>query len=228
MSRSGLDLNLIICVPNNGMWLEPFAMNLIHLVLGLQRPIPGVRSIQADIYSPKGSILNRSRQRSIERAVKQEATHLLFIDSDQTFPADTFQRLFKWQKKVVAANIATKSEPSYPTARGFQREPVYTKQGQKGLEKVWRIGTGVMLLDMSIFHGLDPWPQPLFDTKWNPELNDYQGEDWGFCEWLERRNIPLYVDHGLSWEIGHIGPLVYGHDLVHEELVNEARNRRSA
>ena len=222
----GVDLQIVICYPSNGPLDDKFVVCLQQLVLTLQNPIPGVRSISVRTLNPKGSILANSRQRAVQIAVDHNATHLLFIDSDQVFPADTFERLWMWQKKVVACNIATKSAPAQPTARGFDRKPIYTREGQQGLEKVWRVGTGVMLIDCSIFSSIDPHKVPLFTQVWQKEQGAYSGEDWGFCEWLERCRIPIYVDHGLSWEVGHVGPVVYMHDMV--EVPNEAGNRGAA
>lgn len=75
------------------------------------------------------------------------------------------------------------------------------------------MGTGVMLIAMSVFDkiGMGVW-----DMKYLPEVDTYQGEDWSFCEACERAGIKIYVDHGLSREVGHVGNYEYTHDVVGE------------
>ena len=217
MQRAGQDIRLVIGVPSGSSVNTSFFLCLLQLVLVLQNPIPGVRSILTRVHNTKGSILARSRQGIIDAALKNNATHVLFIDSDQTFPANTFQQLFRRGKKVIAANVATKSIPAMPTARAKSEDfwgiPIQTKENDIGCEQVWRIGTGIMLIDLSIFEG-KKWPQPIFSQRWVEEIQDYSGEDWGFCEWLDSQNIPIFVDHKLSWQIGHIGEFEYTHFMV--------------
>ncbi len=57
---------------------------------------------------------------------------------------------------MVAANCATKLIPSTPTAR--QYDPmnlaggqVYSLPQNNLIEEVWRVGTGVMLINMIVF-----------------------------------------------------------------------------
>ena len=79
------------------------------------------------------------------------------------------------------------------------------------LKKVWRIGTGIMLVKMSVF---DTIPEPWFPIAWDEELQDYRGEDWAFCDALDRAGIPIYVDEGLSRAIGHVGDFRFEHQHV--------------
>jgi hypothetical protein len=169
----------------------------------------------------RGSILANSRQEIFTTALEEGATHVLFLDSDQMFPPYTFQRLFSRGKKVIGANIATKCIPAFPTARAKGEEvqgiPVYTAEGDEGVEQVWRLGTGVLLVDMSIFSKVE-WPIPVFEQPWVGELKSFRGEDWGFMDWLDKRNIPVYVDHKLSKDIGHIGDFVYTYQAMGLDL----------
>jgi len=158
------------------------------------------------------------RQDMVSTALKNDATHLLFIDSDQTFPRDTAHRLLAHKKQVVACNIATKMIPSTPTARfkGATRAgvPVYTTAASPPLEQVWRVGTGIMMIDLNIFKRDKLKRPPWFTQHWNEDLNSYVGEDWAFCEAMEKAGVKIYIDNALSMEIGHVGTLEYRHDLV--------------
>ena len=169
------------------------------------------------VHNKRGSILANMRQEMVQAAVDNHATHLLFIDSDQTFPRDLFHRLMKHGKQVVAANIATKMIPANATARlkgnGSFGITHPTTEESPELEEVWRIGTGIMLIDLNVFkrEGMEgPW----FTQRWNEETNAYVGEDWALCEAFEKSGVKIYIDNKVSLEVGHLGTLSYGHDLV--------------
>jgi hypothetical protein len=74
-----------------------------------------------------------------------------------------------------------------------------------------------MLVELRVFENI---PEPWFPIKWNPELQDYTGEDWAFCEQLEERGIPIYVDMQLSKHIGHVGAFTYEHKHVERRQGN--------
>lgn len=205
------ELRLAIVVPSMQTWHADFGMALTMMACYLSHQVPGYTSQVFTIHNTKGSILAQLRERAVALAIKNHATHLLFVDSDQTFPKDTAHRLLAHGKPVVACNVATRMLPSGPTARLSDGVPLYTRKGSGGLVKVWRVGTGVMLIDIEAIKHLE---QPLFAQHWNPEKQDYTGEDWAFCEKLEAAGIPIFVDQHLSREIGHVGQLVYSHDLV--------------
>lgn len=75
-----------------------------------------------------------------------------------------------------------------------------------------------MLVKMSVFRDI---PEPWFPILWDETLQDYRGEDWVMCDKFEAAGIPIYVDVGLSKEIGHVGDLKYEHK--HVEIRDEDR-----
>lgn len=213
------EIRLVVCVPSTNTWEAQFGMSMIFLTNYLaSHGIVNGKEIQFRVHNKRGSILANMRQEMVQSAIDNHATHLLFIDSDQVFPADIFHRFMAHKKQIVAANIATKMIPSTPTARlkgaGSQGVPLYTTEKDEGLEEVWRIGTGIMLIDMNVFKRETLKAGPWFTQRWNEELKSYVGEDWAFCEELEKAGVKLYVDQGVSFEVGHLGTLNYGHDLV--------------
>lgn len=170
---------------------------------------------QYQVTNVRGSILPNLRLKGLKAAKQVNATHLLYLDSDHTFPPDTLNRLLKHGKDCVAANCVTKTIPAMTTARSYNEDPqgapVFSDPESIGLERVWRVGTGVMLLSRRAYLQI---PHDSFSMIYKPETDTYQGEDWTLCEAMERRNIPIYIDHRLSHEIGHIGNFNYTHDYV--------------
>lgn len=179
--------------------------------------VPGADTFEFHVQNTKGSMLPRSRQLQVLQAMGAGATHILMLDSDMTFPRDTAHRLMAHDKECVAANCATKLIPAQPTAKlkgeGKIGVPCYTDPGSKGLQKVWRVGTGVMMLKASVFRKVK---QPWFNMEWQPDLEQYYGEDWFLCKKMEKAGINIWVDHDLSKQVGHVGQLEYTHQYVGE------------
>lgn len=209
--------DIFVAIPSTDLWRADFGMCLMGMVMDfLGGPkLEGVESPRLVVDKREGSLLPANRHKLVRMAQKQGCSHILFIDTDQTFPSTTLRELWGWHKDVVACNIATKREPSNPTARLKSRDSkgrvLYTLPGDLGLHPVWRVGCGVMMVDLGVFGRMNP---PWFTVKYKGGVDDYQGEDWGFCECLELHGIPIYVDQGLSWRVKHQGKRDFGHDGV--------------
>lgn len=230
MKAKKTEYKIIIGVPSGSHWAAEFGVSLaVMMSYAAQVKIaPDAASQHILVNNIKGSILPQMRQEMIDYALKQKATHILFVDSDMQFPRDTLHRLLKWQQMIVAANCCTKKFPTTTTARinpenRIGGDPVFS-QGKVGIQRVWRVGTGVMLLNLRAFERLE---RPYFSLKWSGDKADaYVGEDWALCENFENAGIPIFIDHELSEEIGHIGTFNYNLSCVvseeEEQRVREA------
>jgi hypothetical protein len=214
------NLNIVVVVPSGITWFAEFATSLISMSgYFMTHKVPGWDTHKFRVTNVRGSILPTLRLNGLKAAKEVEATHLLFIDSDHTFPPDTLHQLLKWNKDCVAANCVTKTIPAMTTARTFnpedsQGDVVYSDpQGPttNALQKVWRVGTGVMLLSARAYLQI---PHSAFAMPYMPVPDVYQGEDWSMCEALESAGVPIYVDHRLSREVGHVGVFNFNHDYV--------------
>lgn len=203
-------------IPSGQHWMAQFGVDLVNLVAGFTRKqVPGYRSQELRVVNVRSSILSKNRLDIVKAARAMKATHVMFLDTDHTFPPELIHRLAMHGQLVVAANCVTKQIPANTTARYKsetipQGTPVYTDD-KEGLEEVWRVGTGVMLISMSVF---DKIGNGVWDMKYLPEADTYQGEDWSFCEACAKAGIPIYVDHTISRRIGHLGTYEFTHDVV--------------
>ena len=215
---SDKEIRLAVCVPSLGDWEEQFGECLTKLLMFCaQHPFPGHPQYRGiTLYKRRGSLIPLLREGFFEDCKIGKDTHCLMLDCDQTFPPDTAHRLLAHEQPVVAANVATKVLPSAPTARTFNGteygQACYT--GNKhGLEKVWRVGAAVMLVDMAVIPKLG---RGLFEVVWNPATEQYRGEDWSFCKKCQDNDVPVMIDHDLSRQVGHIGTYIYTHRDVFE------------
>lgn len=215
MSNTPRHIKLALGIPSLGDWKADFGYALAQMCVYMSAALfEEGESREVLFLDKRTSNLPRSRQEILEDAILQDCTHALFLDTDQTFPMDVAHRLLRWKKSVVACNIPLKTIPSFPTAR--QRGPtafgvpVYSNSSSNpmGLEKVWRCGSGIMLIDLSI---VKPIPKPWFELRYSDKHQQFVGEDWYFCKKVEDAGHDIYIDHDLSRHIGHVGNFQYTH-----------------
>lgn len=213
-------LRVLVGIPTRGFWTDEFGMSMLGLISYFhENPVSGYAPKKQELIpmNVRGSILPNQRLDVCKTALEKEATHILWIDDDQTFPRQTLHRLLGWKKEIVAANVAVKKYPSHPTARDYSAEhpaqgaPVFTDEHSYGIQKVWRVGTGIMLMDVKVLHrtGLN-----IFGNPWREDLQKYGGEDWSLCEAMQKAGFEVFIDHELSNRIEHIGPFKYTHEFV--------------
>jgi len=218
------ELTVAICIPSDGLWQDDFGMCLLNMCMHIMtKPSPDVRRIRLQVIQQKSSLLPKKRQQMLQDAIAAGADYALFIDTDQTFGSNLLYALLRHWKPVVACNVATKSIPSSPTARGYNPkwqggDCVFTDPDSHGLQEVWRIGCGIMLVDLKIMKNI---PLPWFQTIWVPEIADFIGEDWHFCQVLQKHGYEIYIDQDISKHVGHLGRMEYTHDLVGEVVRQE-------
>lgn len=218
---SAPDIVVGVLVPSGGSWKAKMSMSMLAMTMHFYSTNYALNAKQALFFANKrGSILPQLRQKMVEDALAQtpKPTHLLFVDSDQTFPPDTLHRLLVHDVPVVACNIATKSPKSIPTARlrgkkGGDPIPVFSRPTSPALGEVWRIGAGIMLVKAEVFAEL---PKPWFNLLWVDGIQDFTGEDWWFCDRLEAAGIPIMIDHRVSRNVGHVGDKEYTHQDVED------------
>jgi hypothetical protein len=206
-------VKLALCIPNLGDWQSDFGMSMLQMCVYISATLfEEGQDRQVIVVDRRTSMLPRSRQESLESALHQGCTHALFVDTDQTFPRDLCHRLMAWKKPVVACNIALKVLPSFPTARARGATafgvPITSEAPKTGLEKVWRVGAGIMLVDLSILKNV---PKPWFEIHYSAKNEQFVGEDWFFVGRLEAAGIDVYIDHELSRQVGHVGQYIYSH-----------------
>jgi hypothetical protein len=208
-------VKLALCIPSNGVWVADFGYCLAQMCVYCASALffEG-ETREVILIDKRTSNLPRSRQECLEDAQMQDCTHALFLDTDQTFPMDTPHRLLRWKKDIVACNIPLKTMPSYPTARARSVSPfgvpIYSNGNPppQGIEKVWRVGAGIMLIDLSILQKID---KPWFEIRYSDKHAQFVGEDWYFIKKCEDAGFETYIDHELSRFIGHVGPFQYSH-----------------
>jgi hypothetical protein len=151
------------------------------------------------------SVLAKARQNGIRKAIEEGYTHILFLDDDMCFSSDILEDLMKHNVPVVGVNYTRKTSNPVTQTCGLDGQPV-TSLGKEGLEEVGWIGFGAVLIDLSAIKEID---NPLFETRWMPERNDFIGEDYYFCGKVRAHGVKIYIDHTASNKTSHIGDYLY-------------------
>ncbi len=215
-------VRLLIAVPGKH-WEADFGISLAMLANDLtSAPLAGVGSHAFSICNIKGSILPQVREELLEQAIMSKSTHVLFLDTDHTFPRQLARVLISRRCDVIGVNCVTKTLPVVPTARQFSLEkregiPIPIEENPSAaVSEVWRVGMGVMLIKIDALKDLR---KPFFGTRWDEQTDHHVGEDWFFCEKLQKAGITIHIDNQLSPLVTHIGSLQYNWTMTEESNV---------
>lgn len=146
-----------------------------------------------------GTLLSNLRAQLAQAALRLNADHLLFIDSDMRFPPDTLDRLLARDCAIVGANCTSRTQ-NRPTAR--RGASSVSSAGKTGIEAVDVLGFGVTLINTQVFRVLtEPW----FAMPWDG--TKHVGEDVYFCREARAAGFKIMVDHDLSHGVRHVGAI---------------------
>jgi len=213
-------MKVAICIPRYGDTKGDFTISLARMIAhSLSAPAPDGGKLEIEVFSISSSDLPMSRTELLKSAIGWQARYLLWLDSDHNFPPDALLRLLKHKLPVVGCNQPRRSDPTGPVAVRLtekgEMEHVWTtaalaKAG--AVEEVIHVGLALCLIDMNVLHqvkahvekgvGWAHWAP--FDRKLLPGTTARMGEDVSFFRELTDAGVKVYVDHGLSWAVGHI------------------------
>ncbi len=160
-----------------------------------------------ELFLRRSSVLPRCRNTLVKDAVDWGANYLLWIDGDHSFPEDALIRLLSLNLPVVGVNYARRSRPTWPTAVSLEGEFVWTTEdlASRGeVVQVRHLGLGFCLVDMNVIHALKQAPGPLFALEMVGDGLQVVAEDVFFFRRVNEAGFSVYLDHGLSWHIGHV------------------------
>ena len=147
-----------------------------------------------------GSIAD-ARNSLVQQALEEGCSHLLMLDTDQVYPADTLTKLLSHQKDICGVRVHRRWMPFDPIfLRGDigKYESVPDDEKYSGdLIRVDATGTGCLLFDMNVFLKIDsPW------FEFGMHEGRPVGEDINFCSKARTAGIEIFVD--TSIEVGHL------------------------
>lgn len=215
-------LKVALCMPCRDQVDVGFAKDMAALV---GSTVGTYGNIEILTLFDRGTVIASQRNNLVKAALKYGCTHLLWLDTDMRFPADTLVRLLRHQRPIVAANYPTRRMPV--TTVTF-RDPklvnpldrVYTFPDSTGLEAVGATGMGVMLVQASVYADLvEPW----HNFRWDEQAKEFSGEDIWFCRLARAKGYEVLIDHDLSKQVHHVGVFAFKHEhaVAHRQMTME-------
>jgi len=156
------------------------------------------------IVSTKGYNTSENRNYIAAQAVKNDCTHLFFVDDDMVFEPDTLDRLLAHDKDIVGAIYKTKYETQAEVIEYLNEER------PKELFRCGALGTGCLLIKTEVFkkipqnyNGQSGW----FNYLWNDNGSVKMSHDWLFCHNARKCGFDIWADPSLM--VGHLGQKIF-------------------
>ena len=204
--------NIGICIPSGDTWKAGTAVDVAVMIGTFMKAHSASGAHSCWLVNTQLSVLVKSRMMLVQEAIKNGATHILFIDSDARFPKDTLDRLLAHDLDFVACNAVRRALPCTPTSSNGPGNPIWTMPDSFGLEEVHdHVGLHTALIKADVFKNLE---QPWFMTPWLVRQQEYQGEDVWLCHRIIDKGYRIWIDHDLSQANRHCGNFDYSHQLA--------------
>ncbi len=206
---------VFIGIPHYGKVNMEFMMSYVDMISRLKPS----DNIEVEMTNCCGSRITSNRNQLAKLAMRRGATHILWIDSDMSFPPNALQRLLAHQKDIVCATTCKRGDED-GTPIGSAAGP--SKDGKvelgTGLVEMTLVGSCFMLVKLDVYEkiGLPAYYEPP-----NPEDGDAFGEDITFCKLAREAGFKIWLDFGLSVELGHWGEKMYHIKPVKKENLTD-------
>jgi len=192
---------VVICTPTRDEMHAKYVTSLVQMVQTTHSVWhERLEGVSYAAYS--SSVLPSARYKLCLKAFELKATHLLWIDSDMSFPADMLLRFLDRDELIVGSNAVARTPPYQYCAQSSHGVRMPTNRNSTGLQKAHRMGFGIVWMSIEVLQKIEP---PWFSVDWIPDQEMFRGEDISFFERAEKAGIDFYVDHDLSKEVEHWG-----------------------
>jgi hypothetical protein len=190
-----------ICVPSGDMVHAQFSHCLYQLGV-FNGAVNGMAPIPTALIGVQGSLIVRNRNECIEHAQRLGVDYVLFLDTDMVFPGYVLRRLLSHEKDIVGCTYRQRNEPR--KVLGVWPDGMVLSTDK--LHEVNALPGGCMLIKLSVFAEMT---KPYYRTP-AIEADEQgpariQGEDYYFCDQADRLGFQVWLDAGLSMELGHVG-----------------------
>lgn len=179
-----------VCIPSGELLHADFALCLAAL-------LRQTRVECISLFNQRMSLLPESRNALVRDALADEATHILWLDSDMIVPSIALDRLLEHDAPIVGATYLRRTPP-----HRLLGKPDGNQCGApEGMTRMVSMPFGCLLVQAGIFQAMQaPW------FRLDYEGTQPIGEDIGFC----RRARPLindaiFNDDWLTVQLSHIG-----------------------
>ena len=185
--KKEIKAKIVIGVPHNQEFLYT---KFVWSLLNLDRPTDSKIA-----WGNCGEVF-RSRNNIVNSAMKINATHLLFIDSDHTFPFYALKKLIDSNKRIISACYRNRLLPD--RLAGTDKKKMPLRNDLSGIQEVGGVGGGFLLINMDVFKKIGKPYFMLFTDKDGEQFA--KGHDIYFCDKAREAGEKIYMDYDLKLE----------------------------
>lgn len=213
------DYKLTIGWAGYGQVHTEFAVSLAIAVKSLPCPIR--------IDYENGCYVHRNRNNILDRALKSDSTHLMFVDTDIIFPGTGIQTLIARQKPIIGGAYNLKKTAvegrTTTTVKALERDLNGRPHDEWIMDKskpfeCRALPTGFMLIELDVLRNLPVKPEFGGDRAGSPDKGPrnwfdfgnyagFVGEDVYFCDFVRNQGVPIWCDPTIK--LGHLGTSVF-------------------
>mgnify|MGYP003631018109 CR=1 FL=1 len=224
-------VKVFVAIPSGTMVHADFAMALAAMANHTTSV-----SLRIALNNTKGAEIAHSRNMQLAQAEEMGATHIVFIDSDMVFAPITIQRMIDVMLdtasgeqelapvKILGATVPKRRYPYHQVAKDLEGKRLSIQPNdQRGVIEIGEIGTGLLMIDMSVMKELaQPYCSPFYRDGKNgkPDLMDRVSEDLSLIYKLKDLGHKIYCDIPLSVDTKHIGDVQF--DNTSEDFFADA------
>ena len=209
-------MKIIFCLPGNnfsGRFLECWTRLIDYCWQnGIQYAVS--RHASSNVYYVRNICLGGDVRRGVAQKPFNgaiEYDYLMWIDSDQVFTPQQFQRLLDHDQDIVSGvylmanghhltTVKEWDEEYFKEHGSFQFLTLADIQDKTELMPVSYTGFGFMLIKYGVFEALPyPWFQPI--TQKIGHMVDFASEDVSFCQQASGAGYQIYIDPMVK--VGH-------------------------
>lgn len=166
-----------------------------------------IKQIQYDwqLITQTGCLIHKNREILVEKALENNCTHVLFVDSDMLFDGDALDRLMERNKEIIGVPTHLRKFPLVSTMKNIDEfGNKLWEEYPDGLIKCAGVGTGFMLINLEVFKNIThPWF--FYESNDNGDL--VCGEDMWFCRKARAAGYDIWADSTVN--VGHIGDMIF-------------------
>lgn len=155
----------------------------------------------------KGTYLHDNRNFVVDEAIKNKATHLMFVDADVTFPPYAIKQLLLHDKDIIGGMYHLKRLPLVDTIKFADENGELVDRTIVIPEKIFKcavIPAGFMLIKLSC---LGQIRRPYFEFGVEADGTSITGEDVMFCKKARKAGLEIWCDPTIPMK--HIGDYLY-------------------
>ena len=197
-------MRLMVAVPTVDYVPADFVKSLSQLCLRLGR-----ERIPADVQIIGGTLVYIARNRLAHRAIREEYTHVLWLDSDMTFSDSIVEDLLFCGKDMVCGAFVSRRPPYGPCVYTDISDPANMKKVENFWTEPFRVdgcGFATVLTSVSLLDAV----QSNFGTCFRP--TEQYGEDLAFCDRVKQLGMEIWCEPTVRpGHIAHVPVYAGGH-----------------